>query len=58
MNVEGKVAVVAGAASGLGLASAKALALAGASIVALDLEGSRLARLQQSVPDARLVVQA
>ena len=58
MNVEGKVAVVTGAASGLGLASAKALAQAGASIVALDLDASRFARLQEAVPDARLLVQA
>ena len=58
MNVEGKVAVVTGAASGLGLASAKALAQAGASIVAIDLDASRFARLQEAVPEARLLVQA
>jgi NAD(P)-dependent dehydrogenase (short-subunit alcohol dehydrogenase family) len=54
MNVEGKVAVVTAPA----LASAKALAQAGASIVAIDLDASRFARLQEAVPEARLLVQA
>jgi NAD(P)-dependent dehydrogenase (short-subunit alcohol dehydrogenase family) len=39
-NVKAKVAVVTGAASGVGLAAARALASAGASVVMLDvLEG-------------------
>lgn len=40
MRVAGKVAVVSGAASGLGLATARALVSAGASVVIADLESS------------------
>ena len=40
MNIESKVALVTGGASGLGLASAQALAKAGASVVIADLESS------------------
>jgi NAD(P)-dependent dehydrogenase (short-subunit alcohol dehydrogenase family) len=40
VRVAGKVAVVSGAASGLGLATARALVSAGASVVIADLESS------------------
>lgn len=40
MNIESKVALVTGGASGLGLATARALAKAGASVVIADLESS------------------
>ena len=41
MNVEAKVAFLTGAASGLGLATAKMLVGSGASVVVTDLPGSR-----------------
>jgi NAD(P)-dependent dehydrogenase (short-subunit alcohol dehydrogenase family) len=40
VNIENKVALVTGGASGLGLATASALVKAGASVVVADLEGS------------------
>jgi len=58
MKIEGKVAVVTGAASGLGYASACALASAGACVVAIDLDAGRLARLHDVVPPERLLIQA
>ena len=40
MNIAGNTALITGGASGLGLATAKALATAGANVVILDLAGS------------------
>ncbi len=45
MNLQNKVAVVTGAASGLGFATCKALAAAGARIAGLDLDKDKLATL-------------
>lgn len=56
MKPEGKVAIVTGAASGLGLATACGLAAAGASIVAFDLDEARLARLREQVEPSRLLL--
>lgn len=58
MKIDGKVAVVTGAASGLGFATACGLAAAGASIVALDLDAGRLAKLRDAVPEDRLLARA
>lgn len=58
MKIEGKVAVVTGAASGLGLASACALAEAGAHVVAIDLDEGRMGRLRESIAPDRLLTQA
>jgi len=58
MRIQGKVALVTGAASGLGLATVRRLADAGASIVALDLDIARMAALHDAVPAERLMVQA
>lgn len=43
MDLRNKVAVVTGAASGLGLATSQALAAAGAKVVGFDLDANRLA---------------
>jgi ribitol 2-dehydrogenase len=45
--LEGKVAAVTGAASGIGLASAEAMMAAGARVVFVDRDTARLAKLQQ-----------
>ena len=42
MNLENKVAIVTGAASGLGLATCRGLAAAGARVVGFDLDQTRL----------------
>jgi len=45
MNLAGKVAIVTGAASGLGLATCRVLAAAGARVAGLDRDGDGLERL-------------
>lgn len=57
-ELQGRVALVTGAAQGIGLASAAMLARAGADIVALDLEGSDWDGLRSAVTNAgqRMVV--
>ena len=50
MRIEGKVAVVTGAASGLGRESARVLASAGMRIAAFDRDGARLAILRDELP--------
>ena len=52
MNIESKVALVTGGASGLGLATANALAKAGASIVIADLESSNGTDAAKEIGDA------
>lgn len=49
MNLEGKVAIVTGAASGLGLATAKALAAAGARVMGFDRDEGRLAEMTEAI---------
>lgn len=56
MKVSGKVAVVTGAASGLGLATAKALAKAGARVAGFDRDTERLAQLKSALGDQALAV--
>lgn len=50
-ELRGRVAVVTGAANGIGVATAALLSRAGADIVALDLEGSEWDGLRQTVTD-------
>lgn len=54
MNLKDKVAVVTGAASGLGLATCKALAAAGARIVGVDRNEARLAEMTQSIGETAI----
>ncbi|MEC3947783.1 SDR family NAD(P)-dependent oxidoreductase [Sphingobium sp. HWE2-09] len=54
MKLEGKVAVVTGAASGLGLEACRALASGGARIIAFDLDLIRLEDLQKELWDSCL----
>ena len=54
----GLVAVVTGAAGGLGLASAKRLASEGASIVAVDLASDKLAAIVDELPTPSIAVDA
>ncbi|MDT4893734.1 MAG: hypothetical protein QOE97_2769 [Pseudonocardiales bacterium] len=49
MRIDGSVAVITGGASGLGLATARRLARAGASVVLLDLPGSPGERAVSSI---------
>ena len=49
MKMSGKVAVVTGAASGLGLETCRTLARAGARIIALDLSTGGLEALQEEL---------
>lgn len=58
MKIESTVALVTGAGSGLGRASALRLAQAGASIVAIDRNADGLALLAESIPPDRLSTMA
>ena len=53
MNLEGKTAVVTGAASGLGLATCMALLEAGANVMALDRDKTRLNEMPASASGRR-----
>lgn len=48
-NLEGKTAIVTGAASGIGLGIARALARAGMNVALADVEEAALARAQQEI---------
>lgn len=52
MDIQGKVAVVTGAASGIGLATAKALAAKGARVVLADVSAERLDEAVRELTDA------
>ena len=54
-RVEGKVAIVTGAASGLGLASARRLAEEGARVVMADIDGQGGRRAAAEIPGAYFV---
>ena len=51
-TLNGKVAVVTGAASGIGLASTEAMLAAGARVVAVDIDGTRLKAMATQHSDA------
>ncbi len=54
LPLSGRVAAVTGAASGIGLASAQALAAAGARVVLVDRDQAALHRVCESIGDAAL----
>ncbi len=56
LPLEGKVAAVTGAASGIGLASAKAMLAAGARVALVDCDSARLAELQKELGAAAIPV--
>ena len=53
--LEGRTALVTGAASGIGLAIARRLATSGADVVLTDLEGPKLRQVAEEIPGARVV---
>ena len=57
MDAKGKTAIVTGGASGLGLGTCRALAAAGARIVAFDVDEDRLESLRTSLGDTEVVTQ-
>lgn len=56
MQLSGKIAVVTGAASGLGLATTTMLAEAGGLVAAFDRDSEKLARLQSTLGDRVLTI--
>jgi ribitol 2-dehydrogenase len=52
MKLQGKVAAVTGAASGIGLACARAMAAEGAKVVLVDRDGAKAATLAAEIPGA------
>jgi NAD(P)-dependent dehydrogenase (short-subunit alcohol dehydrogenase family) len=58
MQIEGRVAVITGAGSGIGRALAHAFAAAGASVVAGDLNGVAAAQTAESIGDHAIGVSA
>ena len=52
ISLDGKVAIVTGAAGGLGLAMARAIADSGAQVIAVDVEGERLSASLEDAPEA------
>lgn len=52
-KLEGKVAIVTGAAGGIGIAAAKLFAAEGAKLMLVDLDGDRLADLAGSIGEDR-----
>ena len=57
MNVKNKIAIVTGASSGIGLATAKLLSHKGATVVLAARSLDKLKKLSQELPGASLVVQ-
>lgn len=56
-SLEGKVAAITGAASGIGLACAKTLLAAGAKVVLIDREGEKLGKLVTELGDNAFALQ-
>ncbi|PBJ99125.1 glucose dehydrogenase [Pantoea allii] len=56
-SLEGKVAAITGAASGIGLACAKTLLAAGAKVVLIDRDGEKLSKLVTELGDNAFALQ-
>ncbi|WP_164057959.1 SDR family oxidoreductase [Serratia marcescens] len=56
-SLEGKVAAITGAASGIGLACAKILLAAGAKVILIDREGEKLGKLVTQLGDNAFALQ-
>jgi 3-hydroxybutyrate dehydrogenase len=54
-GIEGRTALVTGAASGIGLATARLLAVSGARVILSDLAGPKLAAAAQEIPEATAI---
>ena len=52
MKLQGKVAAVTGAASGIGLACARAMAEEGARVILIDRDGAKAEGLAKGIPGA------
>lgn len=58
MNIEGKVILITGASSGIGAATARAAAAAGARVVLIARREDRLAALAEEIGEAALAIRA
>jgi short-subunit dehydrogenase len=56
MGIKGKVAIITGASSGIGLATAKLLSSKGAKLVLVARSKDKLEQLAKELPDAFAVI--
>src|SRR5205809_257245 len=55
-RLDGKTALVTGGASGIGEATCRTLAAAGASVIIVDVDFQRAAALARDLPDSRVLI--
>ena len=56
LDINGKIALVTGAASGIGLAIARALAAGGSRVIMADIDRDELERATTTIPGAEMIV--